>query len=161
LHLALDGSRHLGNKEQEGLALYNIARAYLQHDQIDEAEPVVNELGVIAEALDADRFRALASFVRGELLYHQGQQAEAVAELNTAMLLAQTAVDRGVLWKLHATISHVVDNEQIAGVHRTIAAEFIRQTAEPLQDQHLKSCFVFAPPVLAILNLAGINPAKL
>jgi hypothetical protein len=55
----------------------------------------------------------------------------------------------------------VVENEQIAAVHRTIAAEFIRQTAEPLQDEHLKSCFVFAPPVLAILNLAGINPAKL
>lgn len=161
LHLALDGSRHLGNKEQEGLALYNIARAYLQHNQADEAEPMVNALGDIAEALNADRFRALASFVRGELLYHQGRQAEAVAELNAAMLSAQSSVDRGVLWKLHATISHVVDNEQIAGVHRTIAAEFIRQTAEPLQDAHLKSCFVFAPPVLAILNLAGINPGKL
>jgi tetratricopeptide (TPR) repeat protein len=161
LHLALDGARHLGNKEQEALALYNIARAYLQHDQIDDAEPIVKELGMNAEALNADRFRALASFVRGELLFHQGQQAEAVAELNAAMLSAQTSVDRGVLWKLHATISHVVDNEQIAGVHRTIAAEFIRQTAEPLQDEHLKSCFVFAPPVLAILNLAGINPAKL
>ncbi len=161
LHLALDGSRHLGNKEQEALALYNIARAYLLHNQIADAAPIVAELVAIAESLNADRFRALASFVRGELLFHQGQQAEAVAELNAAMLTAQTSVDRGVLWKLHATISHVVDNPQIAAVHRTIAAEFIRQTAEPLQDQHLKSCFVFAPPVLAILNLAGINPAKL
>ncbi|MCB9423023.1 MAG: tetratricopeptide repeat protein [Ardenticatenaceae bacterium] len=161
LHLALDGARHLGNKEQEALALYNIARAYLLHSQAEDADPIVAELVQIAELLNADRFRALASFVRGELLFHQGQQAEAVAELNAAMLSAQTSVDRGVLWKLHATISHVVDNPQIAAVHRTIAAEFIRQTAEPLQDQHLKSCFVFAPPVLAILNLAGINPAKL
>jgi hypothetical protein len=33
LHLALDGARHLGNREQEALALYNIARAYMLHDQ--------------------------------------------------------------------------------------------------------------------------------
>ena len=161
LHLALDGARHLGNKEQEALALYNIARAYLMHNQTEDAAPIVAELVDIAEFLDADRFRALASFARGELLFHQGKQTEAVAELNAAMLTAQSSVDRGVLWKLHATISHVVDNPQIAAVHRTIAAEFIRQTAEPLQDQHLKSCFVFAPPVLAILNMVGINPAKL
>lgn len=161
LHLALDGARHLGNREQEALALYNIARAYMMHNKSEEAAPIVAELVAISELLNADRFRALASFVQGELLYNQGKQAEAIAELNAAMLTAQSSVDRGVLWKLHATISHVVDNEQIAAVHRTIAAEFIRQTAEPLQDQHLKSCFVFAPPVLAILNLAGINPAKL
>ena len=161
LHLALDGARRLGNKEQEALALYNIARARLMHADVEQAAPVVAELNEVAEALDADRYRALESFVRGELLFHQGQQAEAVTALNAAMLAAQTSVDRGVLWKLHATICHVVNNEAIAAVHRTIAAEFIRQTAEPLQDPHLKSCFVHAPPVLAILTMAGINPEAL
>lgn len=161
LHLALDGARHIGDKEQEALALYNIARAYLQHAHVERAVQVVEELGETAERLNVDRYRALAAFVRGEMLFHQGRRAEAVAELNSAMLAAQTSVDRGVLWKLHATISHVAENEAIAAVHRTIAAEFIRQTAEPLQDPHLKSCFVYAAPVLAILNLAGINPEKL
>ncbi len=161
LQLALDGSRHLGNREQEALALYNIARAHLVRVHLEPAEKAVAELEAAAETLDGDRYRALAMFVRGELLFHQGKQAEAVAQLNMAMLAAQTSVDRGVLWKLHATISHVVDNEAIAAVHRTIAAEFIRQTAEPLQDTHLKSCFVHAPPVLAVLNVAGINPDKL
>jgi tetratricopeptide (TPR) repeat protein len=161
LHLSLDGARHIGNKEQEALALFNIARAYLQRTDTDQAEDVVANLGRIAEELNADRYRALAAFVRGELLYLQGHQTEAVQALNAAMLAAQTSVDRGVLWKLHATISHVVDNEALATVHLTIAAEFIRHTAEPLQDPHLKNCFVYAPPVLAVLNLAGINPEKL
>lgn len=161
LQLALDGARHLGNREQEALSLYNLARAYLRRPYVNQAVLVVAELEQAAEELNADRYRALAAFVRGELLFHQGDREAAVAELNAAMLAAQTSVDRGVLWKLHATISHVVDNEAIAAVHRTIAAEFIKQTAEPLQEAHLKSCFVNAPPVLAILNMAGINPNKL
>ena len=161
LQLALDGARHLGNREQEALALYNIARARLMHVHLEQAAQTVAELEAAAERLDGDRYRALALFARGELLFHQGNRAEAAAQLNMAMLAAQTSVDRGVLWKLHATISHVVDNEAIAVVHRTIAAEFIRQTAEPLQDPHLKSCFVHAPPVLAVLNAAEINPDKL
>lgn len=161
LQAALDGARDVGNMEHEALALYNLARAYLRHEDFDLAAQAVAALAHIAETLNADRYRALASFVRGELLYYQGDQAGAVAELNSAMLSAQTSVDRGTLWKLHATMSHVADNENIAAVHLTIAADFIRQTVEPLQDPHLKSCFVYAPPVLAVLQAANINPEKL
>ncbi len=161
LQLALDGARHIGNREQEALTLFNIARARMMHAQPELAAQTVADLDKAAEALDAEQFRALAAFARGELLYHQGKQEAAVAALNAAMLAAQTSVDRGILWKLHATISHVAGNEAIAGVHRTIAADFIRQTAEPLRDTHLKSCFVNAPPVLAVLHAAGINPANL
>ncbi len=161
LQAALDGARDVGNLEHEALALYNLARAYLRHEDFGLAAQAVAALAHIAETLNADRYRALASFVRGELLYYQGDRAGAVAELNSAMLSAQTSVDRGTLWKLHATMSHVADNENIAAVHLTIAADFIRQTVEPLQDPHLKSCFVYAPPVLAVLQAANINPEKL
>lgn len=161
LRAALDGAREIGNREQEALTLYNLARALLRQSQLELAEQFVRMLNNVAEELDADRYRALAAFARGELLYYQGNQAAAAAELNMAMLAAQTSVDRGVLWKLHATMSHVVDNPEIAAVHRTIAAEFIRQTAEPLQDVDLKRKFVYAPPVLAVLDAAGINPDKL
>ncbi|HEX6387559.1 MAG TPA: tetratricopeptide repeat protein [Anaerolineae bacterium] len=161
LQAALDGARDLGNREQEALTLYNLARAYLRQANTAAARQAVLLLGEVAEALDADRFRALAAFVRGELLFHEGDRAAAIGELNAATLTAQSSVDRGVLWKLHATMSHVVDNEAIAAVHRTIAAEFIRQTAEPLQDPQLKATFVYAPPVLAVLDAAGIEPDKL
>ncbi len=158
---ALAMARELGNHEQEALALYNLARGYLRRGNTEQAMDAVADLSQVAEALDADRYRALAAFVRGELLYLQGQPIAAMAELNAAALAAQTSVDRGVLWKLHATMSHVIDNEDIAAVHRTIAAEFIRQTAEPIQDPRLKAGFLQAPPVLAVLQAAGINPDKL
>ncbi|MCL4261799.1 MAG: tetratricopeptide repeat protein [Anaerolineae bacterium] len=161
LQAALEGAREVGNLEHEALALYNLARAYLRYEDFSLAAQAVAALAHIAETLNADRYRALASFVRGELLFYQGERVAALAELNNAMLAAQTSVDRGTLWKLHATMSHVADNENIAAVHLTIAADFIRQTAEPLQDPHLKSCFVYAPPVLAVLQAANINPEKL
>lgn len=161
LQAALDGARAVGNREHEALALYNLARAYLRHEDFAMAEGAVSSLSEIAELLNADRFRALAAFVHGELLFYQGDQAGALQELNSSMLAAQTSVDRGTLWKLHATMSHVADNENIAAVHLTIAADFIRQTAEPIQDPQLKSCFVYAPPVLAVLQAAHIDPEKL
>jgi len=161
LQSALNGARKIGYRDQEALALYALARAYLLRAYVGQAQQAVAQLADVAEDLDADRFRALAAFARGELLFHQGQQQEAIAELNSAMLAAQASLDIGVLWKLHATMAHVVDNENIAAVHLNIAVEFIRQTAEPLPDPQLKACFVYAPPVLAVLHEAGIDPDKL
>lgn len=161
LEEALEGARKLNNREQEALAHYNLARAYLRREHIDAARRTVDDLKVIAEELDADRYRALVSFVLGELYFLEGDRQQAIAELNAAMLAAQSSVDRGVLWKLHATMSHVIENPAIANVHRTIAAEFIRQTAEPLQDPKLKASFLHAAPVIAVLNAANIDPDSL
>jgi len=161
LQAALDAARGINDREQEALALYNLARAYMRQGRPDEALQAATELDEMASELDVERYRALAAYVRGELFFQRGEREAAVDELNTAMLAAQTSIDRGVLWKLHATMSQVVENEAIASVHRTIAAEFIRQTAEPLQDAHLKSCFVHAPPVMAVLTAAGIDPDTL
>jgi tetratricopeptide (TPR) repeat protein len=157
LQAALQGTRQHGNREHEALTLYQLARAYLHQRADGLAVQVVLALTHVAELLNADRYRALAAFAHGELLFHQGRKAEALSELNLAMLAAQTAVDRGILWKLHAAMSHVTENEEIAAVHLNIAAEFIRQTAEPLQDEQLRNCFLNAPPVMAVLQAADIN----
>lgn len=161
LEAALMGARELHNHEQEALTLYHLARAYLQRNNVPLADQLVADLSAVAEGLNADRYRALAAMVRGELFFLLGEQAAAVTELNTAMLAAQTTMDRGGLWKLHAVIGHIIDDPAIAAIHLEIAAEFIRQTADPLQDPQLKACFVYAPPVLAVLQAAGINPDKL
>ena len=160
LQAALQGTREHGNRD-EALTLYQLARAYLHHGDDGLAVQVVLALTHVAELLNADRYRALGAFAHGELLFHQGRKAEALSELNLAMLAAQTAVDRGILWKLHAAMSHATENEQIAAVHLNIAAEFIRQTAEPLQDAHLRQTFLNAPPVLAVLHAANINPNQI
>ena len=161
LNQALKEARHLEKQEQEALILYNLATSYLQQNSLAEAEIAIGDLMALGDALDADRYRALASFSRGELLYAQGNHAEATNALQMATLAAQTALDRGILWKLHAAIAHIVDNPAIATVHTQIAADFIRQTAEPLRDKKLKSCFLNAAPVVAVLVSAGINPEEL
>ncbi len=161
MQAALEAARQVGNREHEGYTLYHLARVYIRFNNYDMAVQAIDALQEVADILDADRYRALASFVRGELYFAQDKKVEAEAELNNAMLTAQTAVDRGILWKLHATMSLVADNPAIAAVHRTIAADFIRQTAEPLKDARLKDCFVHAPPVLAVLHAADIDPEKL
>jgi tetratricopeptide (TPR) repeat protein len=161
LQEALESARAVGNKEQEALTLYYLSRAYLRMGQADAAARTIADLGTLADDLDADRFRALAAFMRGELLFAQGSRAAAAAELNVAVLDAQTALDRGMLWKLHAAMGHIVDDEAIAAVHAQIAADFIQQTVEPLQDRHLKETFINAAPVMAVLTAAGIDPDKL
>lgn len=120
LQAALQGTRQYGNREHETLTLYQLARAYLQNGDDGLAVQVVLALTHVAEQLNADRYRALAAFAHGELLYHQGRREEALNELNLAMLAAQTAVDRGILWKLHAAMSHATENEQIAAVHLSL-----------------------------------------
>ena len=161
LQASLEGARELGSREGEAYALYHLGRVYTTHADYQLASRSIDALHKVADMLDIDRFRALAALARGELLFHQERRAEAMAELNAAMLAAQTAVDRGILWKLHAALSYVSDNAAIAAVHRAIAADFIRQTAEPLQDPRLKTTFLHAPPVLAALQAARIDPASL
>lgn len=161
LQEALEQARLVGNREQEALTLYYLARAKLRQGNPDAAVRIVSDLSTLADKLNADRFRALASFMRGELLFAQGSRVAAAAELNVAVLDAQTALDRGLLWKLHAAMSHIVDDEAIASVHAQIAADFIQQTAEPLQFPHLKESFINAAPVTAVLVAAGIDPDKL
>ncbi len=161
MQAALEAQREIGNREYEAYTLYHLFRVYMRIHNYDLAAQALASLQEVADSLNADRYRALAAFARGELYFAQDKPTEAEAELNNAMLAAQTAVDRGILWKLHATMSHVADNPAIAAVHRTIAADFIRQTAEPLKDPQLKSCFVHAPPVLAVLQAANIDPEKL
>lgn len=161
LQKALTGAVTVSNYEQQALSLYHLILAYIRNNYPDRAAQAALELEKTANQLDADRYRALAAFARGEWLFFQGDQAAAIQEMNTAMLAAQSSVDIGILWKLHATMSHVVDDEGLAAVHRNIAAEFIRQVAEPLQDPAIKANFVNAPPVLAVLQAVGIDPNKL
>ena len=158
LKQSLIGARSEGDREQEALGLYHLARTYLRRERGDEAEEVISELNAVAEQIDSDRYRALASFVQGELAFARNDAQTAVTALNEAILRAQSSLDRGMLWKLHAAMSHVVGDHALATVHAEIAADFVRQTAEPLQDAHLKESFLSAAPVVAVLQAAGANP---
>lgn len=161
LQQALEGSRALNKRETEAMILYSLVPAYIEMKDMGAAAQAVADLSVLANDIGADRYRSLAAFRRGELLFVQGNRIPAVAELQTAMLAAQTSLDLGVLWRLHALMSEVVDDESIASVHTQIAAGFIRQAIDPLQDQTLKLRFVNAPQVKRVLVAAGIDPNRL
>lgn len=159
---ALVAAKQLEAREQEVLSLYHLARAYLHElDDIKLASHYAASLADVTEQLNAERLCALTAFIYGELSMAQDDPETAVSYLNKAMVCAQTAVDRGVLWQLHATMSRVINNPDIAAVHLNIAAEFLRQTVAPLQDPHLKSSFIQAPDVANILAAAGVDPNML
>ncbi len=158
---ALAMAENLGNREQKALVLYALSQAYVNHDELVKAADTVEELSRTADALGADRYRALAAYQQGGLLLARGYRSQAASQFQAAMLAAQNSMDRGILWKLHAIISSVVEDEAVSAIHRTIAADFIQQTAYPLQDLRLREVFVHAPPVLAVLVAQGIDPASL
>lgn len=155
---SLEEARALQALEQQLLSLYQLVRAcLLATNQPELAERYVTMLKELAKRLGAARFCALGAFAEGELLFRRGERQTAVSCLERALIWAQTAVDRGILWQLHAAMSHMVENPDIANVHRNIAAEFLRQTAEPLQDPQAKKRFLQAPPVAAILQAADVD----
>lgn len=158
LQQALEGAKVLNKRETEAMILYSLIPAYIEIRDMGAAQRAVADLSTLANQIGADRYRSLAAFRRGELLYAQGSKIPAVAELQTAMLAAQTSLDLGVLWRLHALMSEIVDDEAIANVHLQIAAGFIRQAVDPLQDPQLRERFVNAPQVKRVLNAAGFDP---
>ncbi|MBK8433492.1 MAG: tetratricopeptide repeat protein [Chloroflexi bacterium] len=158
---ALATAERFGNHEQIALILYALSQAHINQGDLAQAEETVRHLSKVANELVADRYQALAAFRRGDLLLAKGELSAATAELQAAMLAAQNSLDRGVLWKLHATMSYVVEDPAIAAIHRHIAADFIQQTIYPLQDSRLKDVFVHAPPVMAVLAAVGIEPESL
>lgn len=161
LQNALEGARALQKRETEAMILYSLVPAYLQMKDTAAAQQAVADLSALAHDIGVDRYRCLAAFRRGELLYAQGNKIPAVAELQTAMLAAQTSLDLGVLWRLHALMSEVVDDMAIANVHLQIAAGFIRQAVDPIQDVQLRTRFINAPQVRRILEAAGLDPNRL
>ncbi len=122
---------------------------------------MIDQLTAVARALNADRYLALAAFRRGQLAIAQNNPQVATSELQTAMLAAQTALDQGLLWQLHAALAEVVPDTAIAAVHRTIAADFIQQAVYPLTDEKIRAQFLAAAPITAVLRAAGHDPAKL
>ena len=57
-----------------------------------------------------------------------------------------------LLWQLHAALAEIAKQPNLAAVHYRIAAEVIQQIAEPFTDEALKSGFLEAELVTAVLS---------
>ena len=69
MQAALEAQREIGNQEHEAYTLYHLARVYMRFKNYDLAAQAVAALQDVADSLDADRYRALAAFARGELYF--------------------------------------------------------------------------------------------
>jgi hypothetical protein len=92
-------------------------------------------------------------------LYSMGRYEQLAGNLSTAEELWQRAIflaheteNRVLLWQLHAALAQIAQQPNLASVHNRIAAEVIQQIAEPFTDESLKTGFLGAEPVTAILN---------
>jgi tetratricopeptide (TPR) repeat protein len=161
LEQALEDATRLDRFDLIVKTLFELTRYYLRQGDRQAAERAVSALERARDKLKSGQADSIAHFAKGELLFARGEQAAAVTALQAAALSAQSALERGSLWKLHAAMSQIVADARVARVHLQIAADYIRQTAEPLEDDRLKRTFLFAPPVMAVLLQAGVDPESL
>ena len=68
------------------------------------------------------------------------------------LFLAHEVNNRSLLWKTHGALAQNATSPDLAQVHRQIAADVIRQIAEPIKDTTLQQKFLSAPPIKAVLD---------
>ncbi|VAW34309.1 hypothetical protein MNBD_CHLOROFLEXI01-2610, partial [hydrothermal vent metagenome] len=81
-----------------------------------------------------------------------GNLSTAEEQWHQALFLAHETENRMILWQLHAALAQIAELPNLATVHIRIAAEVIYQIAEPFTDEALKTGFLTAVPVTAVLN---------
>jgi tetratricopeptide (TPR) repeat protein len=132
--------------------LYALARLCLAQGQ---AEGRVHAQVLLDSATEPGRSR----WHQANGLYALGCYEQLAGNLSTAEELWQRAIflaheteNRVLLWRLHAALSQIAQQPNLAAVHNRIAAEVIQQIAEPFTDEALKAEFLGAEPVTAVLN---------
>lgn len=132
--------------------LYGLALNEIKRGNLDDALNYASQLKNIAAQTDSRHLLALAHHVLG--LYHQQLGDTAVAEQmwQQTLFLAHETNNRTLLWQTHAALAQTAATPDLARVHQSIAAEVIRQIADPILDTSLRQKFLTAPAVQAVLN---------
>jgi tetratricopeptide (TPR) repeat protein len=154
LEKALSRAREIGDKDLALQALYSLGDALLRQGSVERAMAVAGELTAEAEAVGSELHIARAKFLQGRSHLACGERRAAQAVLQEALKGAHALPSRVLLWQLHAALGRTAEDPEIAQVHFRIAADFIRQTAEPLNDSELRSRFLEQPEVQAVLERA-------
>ncbi len=154
LNQALSRARELGDKDFVLQALYSLGDALLRQGDVARAMTIVNELAAEAEAVRSELHMARAKYLRGRIHLACGERDQAQAVFQDALRDAHAATTRMLLWQLHAALGRSIDDPAVAQVHFRIAADFIKQTVDPLTDPQVRARFLEQPEVRAVLERA-------
>ncbi len=156
--LALDKSlaqaRQLGDKDHILQALYSLGDACLRQGDVERAMQLTQELSAEAEAVKSEFHAARAKYLQGRAHLARGERGAAQAVLQDALGEAHALPSRILLWQLHAALGRASEDHNLAQIHFRIAADFIQQTVEPLNDPEMRTRFLEQPEVRAVLERA-------
>ena len=149
---ALMRSRKMGLMDTVHQVLFSLALTELNADDQEMARQHIMELSTLADKSDRVSYRADALYALG--LYHQKMSDFGTARelLNKVCLLTNETRRSERLWQAHAALAALADDDYIAAVHNRIAAETIRQIADPIEDARLREIFLAAKPIRAVLD---------
>jgi tetratricopeptide (TPR) repeat protein len=141
-------------KHQDNLShtLYALALVEIDRGNLAEAFHYATQLKELTTRTDSRNLLASAHYALG-LYYQQIGDADSAEQMwQQTLFLAHEANNRIHLWKTHDALARSAASPDLAQVHRRIAAEVIRQIAEPIKDAALRQKFLSAPPVQAVLD---------
>lgn len=155
LNEALSAARQIGDKDLTLQALYSLGDAYLRQGEVERAMAVASELAAEAEVIRSELHVVRARLLEGRVYLARGEYQAAQAVLQDALTSVHSLPSRTLLWQLHAALGRASADPQVAQVHFRIAADLIRQTAEPLPSAHLRARYLGQAEVQAVLQGAG------
>ncbi len=152
LYRSLQLSLETNQPDVEVQAMYSLALAELQRGNSAEARDMAERLRAKAEKSSNKGSLADALHALGFIQCQLGDLAAAQGFWQQALFLAHETGRRMLLWRLHAALAEVAAEQELAGAHNQIAAEIIRQIANPIEDAALRQKFLDADPVATVLN---------
>jgi len=161
LYRSLKLSRQTNQPDVELQAMYSLAMAELQRGNLTEALALATQLMDRAEEHNNKGALAEALHALGHAQQQLGDLDAAQGYWQQALFLAHETGRRMLLWRLHATLAGSASSRELAGVHYQIAAQIIRQIANPIADQDLRQTFLTAEPVAAVLDHSSGGWVKL
>lgn len=134
--------------------LYSLAKIEAIRGNLEEIYRYATQLKEITTRTDSRNLLSAAHYMLGLYYQKKGETDDAEQMWQQTLFLAHEANNRTLLWQTHAALAQNAASADLAKVHYRIAAEVIRQIAEPISDDALRQKFLSAPPVQAIIDKA-------
>jgi tetratricopeptide (TPR) repeat protein len=133
-------------------AIYSLGDVYLRQGSTTRAMEQANQLEAEAKAMQGEFHLTRAKLLKGRAYLALGDRKKAQSILQDALANAHALPSRMLLWRLHAALGRASQDPEVARIHLQIAADFIRQTIEPLSNANMRGNFLARPEVQAVLR---------